>query len=641
MSDQEQVYMTLKVLYTLDNDPNSFLSRSNDVVPVSVEQIPNPNNVTSTLKIGAVEVDKVLQQVCQSSPELFPSCDGQEVVDKSLRSTDFNVYVKDICEEDEPFVSLGLLSKLRQEKHMDRTYMIGRVCTNFASMLQRSTSQMNSLNGTVSKDTLEVKIRFSKVMTRANSRRSSIGGNNTNQSMIGMVATPVLSAGTPESSGVVNTKARRMPSMGNVRRPSITNTTMPSGNTSFNKKKRVTNPMPAPKAVRTQSLPIWNNPGIPKNSIAHKIYMADRNKEQKQPPNELRQEKKLTYQISSLQQDNSVSKFKVDDSISKRFDFMKKKTTVTKKSTGNSSSSNNTTNAVATPASSTINATTKSNKKQKRMNTAGGTASHNETIYENMEVDQRTPEIFNKENIPPANNNANIEDLLLDLGSSNEDWFQGLFQSPAKETPNDTNTGHAVNVDVDRTSPIDTLSMPLVDLEPNSDGPIQVSTGEQLKKLSLLPHIKKRKLEEHDNVSADRPEVSVAMQNDDEDDDDDDVVVEDDDATSIMLQFSTSPSIVQDSSSTSKLSGHQDNAQKDPHNPKSSKNRTNQMDSDDDYESKKRSTAMPSSPTAMFQYQLDDPSTESEQDFSNARQKFDEDSTPATQYGFSDDKNGP
>lgn len=269
MSAQEQVYMSLKVLYTLDNDPNSFLSRSTEVVPVLLEQVPNPNNESTMLRIGAIDAEKVLQQVCQSSPELFPSFDGGQLLDKSRQPLDFNVYVKDICEEDEPFVSLGLLSKLRQESHLDRNYMVGRVCTNFASLLQRSRSQVNSFAGAVSKDTLEIKVRFSKVMTRANSRRSSIGASN--------ASAPV--------------KAKRMPSGTNiVKRPSISG---PSGG--IVKKKRDTNPMPAPKAVRTQSLPIWNNPGIPRNSIAHKIYMADRNKEQNQQPLDSRVDKKLAY----------------------------------------------------------------------------------------------------------------------------------------------------------------------------------------------------------------------------------------------------------------------------------------------------------------------------------------------------------
>ncbi|QEU59733.1 Spt21 [Kluyveromyces lactis] len=622
MSEQEQVYMTVKVLYTLDNDPNSFLSRSSAVVPVTVEQIPNPNNVNTTLKIGAVEAEKVLKQVCQSSPELFPAYDGQQVMDKNMNSVDFNVYVKDICEEDEPFVSLGLLSKLRQESNAEQNYMIGRVCTNFASMLQRSTSQMNSFNGFASKNTLEIKVRFSKVMTRTNSRRSSISGNNQPAVLSISAATPVASSAP---SPAVPTKARRMPSMNNVRRPSITG----SNQSAYSKKKRDTNPMPAPKAVRTQSLPIWNNPGIPRNSIAHKIYMADRSKEQNQSPSDSKQEKKLTYQISSLQQDNSVSKFKVDDSISKRFDFMKKKSSTGKKSNGSSSNTKN--------ASITTNS-----KKQKRVHSGN---SNQETTEENVEMELRAPEIFNKENIPPVE--SNIEELLLDLGSSNEDWFQGLFQSPAKKTPNDSNTFNGIPIDVDRTSPIDTLSMPLVDLEPNSDGAIQVSTGEQLKKLSLLPNIKKRKL---GLVDGDTPiNDAVALE---EDDADEEVIVEDDDATSIMLQFSTSPSIVQDASSSSSKPTvpvilEEDEDQEQSHQleraqqkcaNQQQKNRNSQLDSDDDFDSKKRSTAMPSSPTAMFQYQIDEPSTESEHDFSNARQKLDQDSTPATQYGFSDDK---
>lgn len=317
--------------------------------------------------------------------------------------------------------------------------------------------------------------------------------------------------------------------------------------------------------------------------------------------------------MSSLQQDNSVSKFKVDDSISKRFDFMKKRSSNGgKKSTVKSK---------------------QSEKKQKRLD---HNILANSIIEENLDIDMETPDIFNKENIPPTD--TNIEDLLLELGTSNEDWFQGLFQSPVKKTPNDINTCNTNPIDVDRTSPIDTLSMPLVDLEPNSDGPMQITTGEQLKRLSLLPNIKKRKARDS-NERSNSDNLDVAVNLEDGDEYDDEIVVEDEDSTSIMLQFSTSPSIVQESSGAklTTMVGIQNEQQQQAEQQLRQKPCQSQPDSDDDYESKKRSTAMPSSPTAIFQYQLDETSTESEHEYSNGR-KQDQNSTPATQYGFSDDK---
>ncbi|CAI6847280.1 ANL_collapsed_G0042770.mRNA.1.CDS.1 [Saccharomyces cerevisiae] len=98
--------------------------------------------------------------------------------------------------------------------------------------------------------------------------------------------------------------------------------------------RRQTNPMPAPKAVRTQSLPIWNlkpniaNTGFPRNSIAHKIYLADRKTEANQQNN---QHQNIAYEINTLQNDNTIQRTKIDDSVSKRFDFMLNKRKSTKK----------------------------------------------------------------------------------------------------------------------------------------------------------------------------------------------------------------------------------------------------------------------------------------------------------------------
>lgn len=98
--------------------------------------------------------------------------------------------------------------------------------------------------------------------------------------------------------------------------------------------RRQTNPMPAPKAVRTQSLPIWNlkpniaNTGFPRNSIAHKIYLADRKTEANQQNN---QHQNIAYEINTLQNDNTIQRTKIDDSVSKRFDFMLNKKKVYEK----------------------------------------------------------------------------------------------------------------------------------------------------------------------------------------------------------------------------------------------------------------------------------------------------------------------
>ena len=310
-------YMTLKVLYTLDDGRNNnYLARSSRPVQVQVATIPMPcishsNNNTNNsvnhsynynynynngynnqsnndnnlnlnsnssfsgnfMKIGAVRLSHVLREIRSSSPELLllllsssqntKGTNDQNVVHSSTdrdhddadhgRSTsmyyDYNVYYRDVCEEDEPLVSLGLLSKIRtnEEKEKgkgeeeeedevsdndndDQPLVVGRVCTNFAALVTRPNRKTQDFSGmNLPAETLEVKIRFSKV--------------------------PVVSTDNVSSS----------------KPPTYSN-------------KRKTNGNPAPRAERTLSLPVWNanvksnptNQELFTTSIAHKIYLADR-----------------------------------------------------------------------------------------------------------------------------------------------------------------------------------------------------------------------------------------------------------------------------------------------------------------------------------------------------------------------------
>ncbi|AET37915.1 Spt21p Ecym_2163 [Eremothecium cymbalariae DBVPG len=607
--NQQEAYieMSVKILYTVDNESNSFLTRSKQDLPVRVEMVPSNSSPSKcAFRIGVVEVVHVLNEVYKSSPELFPP-DGSG--GSMMTNSDYNVYFKDVVEADEPFVSLGLLSRLRSggggggaetegggggtnggmddgsngtgDRVEDVPLVIGRICTNFTSLLTRSSSAASAKARKTPEETLEVKMRFSKVITRSNSRRSSISKPypakriNSNMAVVGSNTTmsKKMTAGTPAGVACATGKYR----------------------------KRDTNPMPAPKAFRTQSLPIWDHPkasGIRGGTIAHKIYMADRNKEQLSNQQFLQQsgviqDRKPTYQVTSLQHDTTVSKFKVDDSISKRFDFMNKpksKKGLQSKSISVQASSSSGASANGSLSSSkktTSKATIKAQTSRRNSESTNVTIDGNSTVVGSssltvlnskldhaskefrilsgesnlqdylsqqqskgnelfeLEAQNDSPSINqnNKENVPPATGSLTSHQLLtsdldaffnLDLENmkhSEDEWFQGLFATPRDvntcntipiedENENDNEREHelvqaeivqhetsggtagssairktaAAAVlanesisDTDRTSPIDTLSMPLLDLEPRFNQPSKfVSCADQLKRLPLL-----------------------------------------------------------------------------------------------------------------------------------------------------------
>lgn len=360
MSEVSQ--MTLKILYTLDNGSNgSYLARSRAPKQVRVANIPNPfstdTNEHTELRIGAIHLKTILHEIYLNSPEVLDH-------DTLKDGHDYNLYYRDICEMDEPLVSLGLLSRLRkkfhkvqnspyqyiengmseeeseerdevtEEEYEDESFIVtGRVCSNVSALLRRSYSNTSSKNGMVvnsqiSEETLEVKLRFTKVITNlrtsGNSTKSSRISSLQMQSSVPSTTLPF----TPRTQ--VLSKTNQMKNSRNAR------TTITVSNTSnVTTGRRQTNPMPAPKAVRTQSLPIWNlkpnisNTGFPRNSIAHKIYLADRKTEANQQNN---QHQNIAYEINTLQNDNTIQKTKIDDSVSKRFDFMLNKRKSTKKS---------------------------------------------------------------------------------------------------------------------------------------------------------------------------------------------------------------------------------------------------------------------------------------------------------------------
>ncbi|CCK70841.1 Spt21p KNAG_0F01730 [Huiozyma naganishii CBS 8797] len=566
-------YMPLKILYTLDDRScTSYLARTKTPRKVQVVEIPNLRggggagdaNVAATSRIGAVPLNAVVKELFVNSPELLHNGESQ----------DYNVYFKDICEVDEPLVSLGLLSKIRrglnlnegrrfnydsieeqqqgqdpqqqQQERMgdvdegteteeassdndvnglggdsneeldDTVVVTGRVCTNFTALLRRSySSNMSSRKDAKQPlaETLEIKLKLSKI---TNSRRkdSSTDSPFVQPSPV-TIPTPTVSV-TPRQrkSSTTSTTTRVY--------PVPTPTSQVNKQHKIVKPRRQTNPMPAPKASRTQSLPIWNlnlkNGGnntalsgnaFMKNSIAHKIYLADKMTE----ANQQMDTQQVSYELNALQNDNTVQKTRIDDSVSKRFDFMlnrKRKPQATKRPKPAAKGKNNTAKTPVSPLNNTCTP-------------KDAVSANNANIIEGV-----SSAVANKENIPPANSDPstvgnaitsmdglNAETLDLNYLNFSDNEINWLADFTSGSTPSMfDNTQHAgvgnpnitkqtnnnkltprdvVMEDVDRTSPIDTLSMPLMDLEQTKTLITQrdmskhpTSCKEQLQRLPLL-----------------------------------------------------------------------------------------------------------------------------------------------------------
>ena len=479
-------YMTLKVLYTLDDGRNNnYLARSSQPVQVQVATIPMPcishsNNNTgvnqsnannsNVMKIGAVKLSHVLREIRSSSPELLllllssstssslqntkgaNDQDG-DIGQSTLKYYDYNVYYRDVCEEDEPLVSLGLLSKIRadeeeQEQEQvsdndndDQPLVVGRVCTNFSALVttqNRKLQNFSSINSPT--ETLEVKIRFSKV--------------------------PVV----PRDHTPSNTK---------------------NGNS-----KRKTNGNPAPRAERTLSLPVWNanvtksnltNQELFTTSIAHKIYLADRQdgKSHDVAPNtnmgDISPSVSAQFHYKHQQiigtpmpyrEGNQLARHKLradQDDISKRFEFMlnKKKPAIAgtrTKQDGLKKSKKK----VVKPSKSKNKNKDKTKNRDKSSNIGNENPvplpplplpSANSTDILKITPGTnniQSPSQANNPSLKPIDNNSAVTPVWFHNSAAvtNIDISSGT-------TPNDIPTIE----DPDRTSPIDTLSMPLMEFE--------------------------------------------------------------------------------------------------------------------------------------------------------------------------------
>lgn len=149
MTPEDQPYrrMQVKVLYSFDNSPTVFLSRSKNQYSVNVAQIPMllANEEESLVTLGAFDLKNCVLQILKSSPEHF-----------RLEEQDYAVYYKDITEQpDEPFVANGVLSSLLSsgKQHL----VPGRVCQNLlASFLFGDKANTSAL-------TLEIRLKLNVI----------------------------------------------------------------------------------------------------------------------------------------------------------------------------------------------------------------------------------------------------------------------------------------------------------------------------------------------------------------------------------------------------------------------------------------------------------------------------------------------
>ncbi|KAG7665842.1 uncharacterized protein J8A68_000668 [[Candida] subhashii] len=146
-SEEDNSYkrMQIKVLYSFNNNPTVFLSRSKIQYSVKTAQLPLATSMSDEpelITLGAFDLKNCVQQIIKSSPENF-----------KLHAEDYAVYYKDITEQpDEPFVSSGVLSSLI---NTSKAHLIpGRVCQNVsASFLFGDKTNASSL-------TLEIRLKL-------------------------------------------------------------------------------------------------------------------------------------------------------------------------------------------------------------------------------------------------------------------------------------------------------------------------------------------------------------------------------------------------------------------------------------------------------------------------------------------------
>lgn len=229
--DQPCRRMQVKVLYSFDNSPTVFLSRSKNQYSVKVAQIPIPlaTEEDNIVTLGAFDLKHCVQQILKSSPEHF-----------KLQDQDYAVYYKDITEQpDEPFVANGVLSSLLSSS---KQHLIpGRVCQNLsASFLFGDKANTSSL-------TLEIRLKLNVIDKTQDEQQQR---NNTAEKM----NSASHSAGSPQNQSSFS----QPPQAARRNRPAK------QGMSSYSS---------AIKATRTKSLPIFYHP--PNRHISN-IINADK-----------------------------------------------------------------------------------------------------------------------------------------------------------------------------------------------------------------------------------------------------------------------------------------------------------------------------------------------------------------------------
>lgn len=622
----ESCRMTLKVLYTIDNgSTGSYLARSKYPKNVRVVEIPGSED-SRALRVGAVHLSHVLREICYNSPEVM---DWNTMQASGL---DYNLYFKDVCEVEEPLVSLGLLSKLYTklfkrasefnsaedsslisetdydnglelgslENNADDDYdeaddddgsllVTGRVCSSLTSLLRRGCSNLSNSNSNKNSrrntqsvesearkvddpETLEVKLRFSRVRAKLGSRRPSVNSS-TAQSNISL---PPPSQIRPQPTVVKPVRTMAKPT-------SVIGATTGAAN------KRQTNPMPAPKAKRTQSLPIWNlkqntGTGFLRNSIAHKIYLADRH-EQGMGSSALGSNNGSSPSNINELKSIDTNKAKYDDDVSKRFDFMlNKKKTGKNNVSASSEKKSKKANAVKSGNGTkkvTNSRPTSNNRKSSLGNIVVNSPAFNEMLNRplNIQSTKHSPKMgniaeiddeSNKENIPPSEHNMDVGHSLELLGFAD-------MTMKADETNmwlNDLNSFGLENLE----------SGNLIELgKPDSATPRDPNT------CNTLP------IAEVDSKEI-TLDVSPASHNSEQDEE-----FDDDDATSRIMSFST-PSDMKRASSNVKIMS----------SPVQKRSLPDKVNDEEERRMSKKQKNLPSSPSMLYQFNNDNSSASEE-----------------------------
>ncbi|XDT03026.1 Hypothetical protein J6898_00829 [Nakaseomyces glabratus] len=640
--------MTLKILYSLDNGAaGSYLARSKTPHLVKVLNIPDPNAVPvgrmvtegdgmAMLRVGAVHISSVLQEIYNNSPEVLSALD-------SGCGQDYNLYYRDICETDEPLVSLGLLSHIRKtvdsdkkelagndaDEDLDEDFVVtGRVCSNLSALLRRSYSGMSKKVSSTPQETLEVKLRFTKIYNTASLKPD-------NEVKVRRVTKepslpqPKVVETTPivnQPKQVINRNKGRV-----VTKHVQQMNAPPLGAANVNTNRRQTNPMPAPKAKRTQSLPIWNlkpggsNNSYLKNSIAHKIYMADR---------------QLDNSSNTTTVSNSVaeheSKPTDDDKVSKRFDFMlsKKKgnsgnKNVTKKSSSNSKKTTEKDNQSQNKSVKKAKAKTTEFRKPSLSinqdfnlpypNLLGETTPQADLFINNKIND----DINDKENIPPHSDSDNYDisseldmiafDNMTMKGDMNwlntYDAFEyqnahlNLQNSKGfNSTPQDANTCNTVNIENDDDDEI-SAGTRMDDVNINSDGYRSKSSAyaqTDIDKTSPIDNMSGSAITNLNRNSADvdkkdKNKMVLNIEVDDDDDEDDNMNANTTSAAAMNSTPIEQSSIRKVSTTRRSISTIQEE---------------DQDEADEDKRMSKKRKTIPSSPSMMFSYHDGSPSSE-------------------------------